>query len=65
MEQMRERRIPESDVAVVYSWPSTVVEGRGGVKTHYGQGPASGYRIRVTLGADGTVKTAAFADWRK
>jgi hypothetical protein len=62
---MRHRRIPESDVAVVCSWPSTVIEGRKGAKTFYGQGPASGYRIRVTVCPDGTVKSAAFADWRK
>jgi len=65
IEQMRRRRIPESDVAVVCSWPAMVVEGRAGAKTFYGQGPASGYRIRVMVGTDGIVKSAAFADWRK
>ena len=65
IKQMRRRRIPESDAAVVAAWPAAVVEGRNGVKTFYGQGPASGYRIRVTVSSDGTVKSAAFADWRK
>lgn len=62
---MRRRRIPESDAAVVAAWPAAVGEGRNGMKTYYGQGPVSGYRLRVTVGADGAVKTVAWADWRK
>ncbi|HEX5275939.1 MAG TPA: hypothetical protein VFW34_11785 [Candidatus Rubrimentiphilum sp.] len=65
VKQMRRRRIPESDAAVVAAWPAAVHEGRNGIKACYGQGPVSGYRIRVTVGADGVVKTVAWADWRK
>jgi len=62
---MKKRGIPQSDAEAVLAKPDKTSPGDNGATNHYGYGPASGYRIRVTTAPNGTVKTVAWADRRK
>jgi len=65
IDQMNDRGILRSDAEAVVRNPDKIEPGYDSRTNFWGYGPVCGYRIRVTVNADGTVKTVAWADNRK
>ena len=63
--QMAIRGIARADADAVLANPTKTAAGLDGATNFWGYGP-SGYRVRVTVADDGdTIKTVAWADYRK
>lgn len=65
LERLAEREIPQSDAEYVVANPSKTAAANDSCTNFWGYGPQCGYRIRVTVLANGRVKTVAWADSRK
>jgi|GEM_PF-5134889 len=64
LRQMARREIQAADVEAVLRNPSKMEPAEEGATNYWGLGP-SGYRVRVTVNPDGSIKTVAWADRRK